>query len=136
MQCGLVLLMLSMKEYSTKLGDSFSLITAFSREGSQKVYVQHRLSEHAKEVHELISQGAYFYVCGDAARMAREVNTTLGNIIAKERGLTETQGEEMVKRLRSSGVYQVSPFITSIYSDIISIRSCPCDFFLLISADR
>ncbi|KAG0634267.1 hypothetical protein HOY80DRAFT_1099598 [Tuber brumale] len=94
------------KEYAAKLGDSFSLITAFSRDGPEKVYVQHRLKEHAKEVNELLAQGGYFYVCGDAAHMAREVNTSLGNIIARERGLTETQGEEIVKRLRSSNLYQ------------------------------
>ncbi|KAH0612685.1 uncharacterized protein H6S33_009065 [Morchella sextelata] len=94
------------KEYAAKLGDSFSLITAFSREGSEKVYVQHRLSEHAKEVNALLAQGAYFYVCGDAAHMAREVNSTLGKIIASERGLTEAQGEDIVKRLRSSNLYQ------------------------------
>jgi len=70
--------------------------------------VQHRLKEHAKEVNELLAQGGYFYVCGDAAHMAREVNTSLGNIVAQERGLTETQGEEIVKRLRSSNLYQVS----------------------------
>ncbi|KAG0129541.1 hypothetical protein HOY82DRAFT_651716 [Tuber indicum] len=94
------------KEYAAKLGDSFSLITAFSRDGPEKVYVQHRLKERAKEVNELLAQGGYFYVCGDAAHMAREVNTSLGSIIAQERGLTETQGEEIVKRLRSSNLYQ------------------------------
>jgi NADPH-ferrihemoprotein reductase len=91
------------------LGDAFSLITAFSREGAQKVYVQHRLAEHAKEVNELIKQGAYFYVCGDASHMAREVNATLGKILATERGLPEEQGHELVKRLRSSNLYQVRP---------------------------
>lgn len=69
--------------------------------------MQHRLAEHAKEVNELIKQGAYFYVCGDASHMAREVNNVLGTIIASERGLTEEQGHELVKRLRSSNLYQV-----------------------------
>jgi hypothetical protein len=91
------------------LGDAFSLITAFSREGAEKVYVQHRLAEHKKEVNELIKQGAYFYVCGDASHMAREVNATLGKILASERGLPEEQGHELVKRLRSSNLYQVRP---------------------------
>lgn len=91
------------------MGDSFSLITAFSRDGPKKVYVQHRLQEYAKEVNELISkQGAYFYVCGDASHMAREVNSTLGRIIASEREISETQGDEAVKTLRAKGVYQVS----------------------------
>ncbi|KAI5848255.1 hypothetical protein BZA05DRAFT_93016 [Tricharina praecox] len=95
------------KQYAEKLGDAFQLVTAFSRDGPQKVYVQHRLSEHAKEVNELIKQGAFFYVCGDAAHMAREVNSTLGKILSAERGLTEEQGHDLVKRLRSSNLYQV-----------------------------
>jgi NADPH-ferrihemoprotein reductase len=89
------------------MGDAFKLITAFSRDSNKKVYVQHRLEEHKAEVNELIKQGAYFYVCGDAAHMAREVNATLGRIIASERGIKEDQGHELVKKLRSCNLYQV-----------------------------
>ena len=46
-------------------------------------------------------------MCGDASNMAREVNNTLGKIVAAERGLAEEQGHELVKRLRSSNLYQV-----------------------------
>lgn len=42
--------------------------------------------------------------------MAREVNATLGKIIATERGLTEAQGEEIVKKLRNNNLYQVCLF--------------------------
>ncbi|KAI5785552.1 hypothetical protein DFH27DRAFT_263331 [Peziza echinospora] len=94
------------KQYGETMGDSFSLVTAFSRDGPNKVYVQHRLEEYAEEVNRLLQQGAYFYVCGDAANMAREVNTTLSKLIAKERGLTLAQGEEIVKRMRTSNLYQ------------------------------
>jgi hypothetical protein len=82
--------------------------------------------EHAKEVNELLAQGASFYVCGDAAHMAREVNTSLGNIIAKERGLTESQGEDIVKRLRSSNLYQVSfsPSLSLLLLWTISYMMC------------
>ncbi|KAF3901496.1 hypothetical protein ABW20_dc0104384 [Dactylellina cionopaga] len=93
-------------EHGDKLGDSFKLITAFSREGPKKVYVQHRLQEYADEVNELLKSGAYIYVCGDAAHMAREVNATFGRIISEKRGITEAQGEEIVKRMRSSNQYQ------------------------------
>lgn len=89
------------------MGDKFSLITAFSREGNKKVYVQHRLKEHAKEVNELLLQKAYFYVCGDAANMAREVNSTLAKIIAEQRDIPESKAEEVVKRMRSANQYQV-----------------------------
>lgn len=71
------------QHYKNVLGDNFELITAFSREGPNKVYVQHRLKERAKEVNELLEKKAYIYVCGDAANMAREVNTVLAQIIAE-----------------------------------------------------
>ena len=64
------------------------IITAFSRDQKEKIYVQHRLKEHAEEVNKLIEQKAYFYVCGDAANMAREVNTILGQLIADQRGVS------------------------------------------------
>jgi len=85
-------------------------VTAFSREGPKKVYVQHRLKERAKEVNELLEQKAYLYVCGDAANMAREVNTVLGQIISEQRGLPEAKGEEIVKNMRAANQYQVRAF--------------------------
>jgi sulfite reductase alpha subunit-like flavoprotein len=98
------------QEYKQALGDKFSLITAFSREGASKVYVQHRLQEQAKEVNELLQQKAYFYVCGDAANMAREVNQVLVKIIAEQRGMPEAKAEEIVKSMRSANQYQVCSF--------------------------
>ena len=53
-----------------------------------------------------LEQKANFYVCGDAASMARDVNTVLGQIIAKERGVPEQKAEEVVKSMRSSNTYQ------------------------------
>jgi NADPH-ferrihemoprotein reductase len=87
------------------------LITAFSREGPTKVYVQHRLKEHGKEINDLLLQKAYFYVCGDAANMAREVNTVLGQIIAEQRNIPESKAEDIVKSMRSSNQYQVRSYI-------------------------
>ena len=89
------------------LGDKFELITAFSRDGPKKVYVQHRLKERAKDVNQLLEQKAYFYVCGDAANMAREVNTVLAQIIAEQRGISEASAEEIVKNMRVNNYYQV-----------------------------
>ena len=94
------------QEYKKILGDKFELITAFSRAGPKKVYVQHRLRERAKEVNELLEQKAYFYVCGDAANMAREVNDVLAQIISEKRGVPKSKGEEIVKGLRASNLYQ------------------------------
>lgn len=52
-------------------------------------------------------QKAYFYVCGDAANMAREVNTVLGKIISEQRGIPESKAEDVVKSMRSANQYQV-----------------------------
>ncbi|MCJ1465884.1 NADPH-cytochrome P450 reductase [Pseudocyphellaria aurata] len=92
--------------FAASLGSSFELITAFSREQSQKVYVQQRLKERAAQVNELLLQKANFYVCGDAANMAREVSVVLGQIVAEQRGLTPEKGEEVIKTMRGSNQYQ------------------------------
>lgn len=87
------------------------MVNAFSREGPKKVYVQHRLKERSKDINELLQQKAYVYVCGDAANMAREVNTVLGQIIAEERGIPEAKGEEIIKNMRAANQYQVPPLL-------------------------
>ncbi|KAF2829323.1 hypothetical protein CC86DRAFT_286511 [Ophiobolus disseminans] len=94
------------KKYREDLGDKFEIHTAFSRDGPKKVYVQNKIEEYGEEVNKLLEQKAYFYVCGDAAHMAREVNTLLGKIISKYRNVSETKGEEIVKAMRASNQYQ------------------------------
>lgn len=94
------------KEFKEILGDNFVMHTAFSRDGPHKVYVQHKLEEAGEEVNKLLEQKAYFYVCGDAAHMAREVNTLLGKIISKYRNLSESKGDDIVKAMRASNQYQ------------------------------
>ncbi|KAJ4379604.1 hypothetical protein N0V86_004785 [Didymella sp. IMI 355093] len=94
------------EQYKEALGDNFVLHTAFSRDGPKKVYVQHQMEEYGEEINKLLEQKAYFYVCGDAAHMAREVNTLLGKIISKYRNVSETKGEEIVKAMRASNQYQ------------------------------
>ncbi|KAL9108444.1 MAG: hypothetical protein Q9227_006778 [Pyrenula ochraceoflavens] len=92
--------------YKAKLGDKLQIFNAFSREGKQKVYVQHLLKQQADLVNQLLSKRANFYVCGDAANMAREVNTVLGQIISDKRGLSAEKGEDVVKNMRNNGSYQ------------------------------
>jgi NADPH-ferrihemoprotein reductase len=53
------------EEFERKLGDKFEMVKAFSREQKQKVYVQHKMKDYAKEVNQLLEDGAYFYICGD-----------------------------------------------------------------------
>ena len=92
--------------FEDQLGDSLRIVTAFSREGPEKVYVQHRLRENAPLVSDLLKQKANVYVCGDASNMAREVSSTLAQILAEERGVPVQKGEEIVKHMRSNGSYQ------------------------------
>ncbi|EHY53060.1 hypothetical protein HRR83_006098 [Exophiala dermatitidis] len=94
------------EEYKKALGDKLIIFNAFSREGPQKVYVQHLIQQNGKLINDLLQQKANFYVCGDAAHMAREVNDVLAQIIAAERGIDQQKAEQVVKSMRSSGVYQ------------------------------
>jgi NADPH-ferrihemoprotein reductase len=93
------------EEFERKLGDKFEMVKAFSREQKEKVYVQHKMKEYSKEINKLLEEGAYFYICGDAANMARAVNSVLGEIIETERGLKPGGGDEVVKMLRASNMY-------------------------------
>ncbi|MFB0912728.1 MAG: sulfite reductase [NADPH] flavoprotein alpha-component, partial [Glaciecola sp.] len=72
---------------------------AFSRDQANKIYVQDRLKENGKEVFEWLEQGAHFYICGDALRMAKDVETTLLALVAEHGNKTEAQAKEYVIRL-------------------------------------
>lgn len=100
------------------MGDKFEMHNAFSREGPQKVYVQHLLKQQGKIINDLLEQKAYFYVCGDAANMAREVNSVLVKIIAEHRGKTEAKAEEIVKNMRAANQYQVRHIIINPHFDL------------------
>jgi NADPH-ferrihemoprotein reductase len=95
-----------LQSFKSVLGDNLRIFNAFSREQKQKVYVQHLLKEQGPFINELLQQKSNFYVCGDAAHMAREVNDVLGQIIAEQRGVTTEKGEQIVKSMRSTGIYQ------------------------------
>ena len=60
--------------------------TAFSRDQAEKIYVQHRMRESAAELWNWLEAGAHFYVCGDAKRMAKDVEDTLLQIAAEHGG--------------------------------------------------
>ncbi|ODV97282.1 hypothetical protein PACTADRAFT_49021 [Pachysolen tannophilus NRRL Y-2460] len=93
-------------EYSKKLGENFELITAFSRDQKEKIYVQHRMLEYSKEINDLLQKGAFFYVCGDASRMARDVQATLVKILIAERNITEEIANNVVRGFKTSNRFQ------------------------------
>lgn len=69
--------------------------------------MQNRLDENAELVNKLLlDDKANFYVCGDAANMAREVSTRLTKIISQQRTLSMEKAEDVVKGMRSSNQYQ------------------------------
>jgi sulfite reductase (NADPH) flavoprotein alpha-component len=74
-------------EYQRK-GKLHRLDLAFSRDQPEKVYVQHCMREQAKELWSWLQRGAYFYVCGDARHMAKDVHQALVDIAQKEGGLS------------------------------------------------
>ncbi|ODV75721.1 NADPH cytochrome P450 oxidoreductase family protein CYBJADRAFT_121986 [Cyberlindnera jadinii NRRL Y-1542] len=94
------------EDYKRVLGDSFEMVTAFSRESEQKVYVQHKMMEHAQEIARLVDKGAYIYICGDAARMAKDVNKTLVKILVEHRGVSEEEAKKTLLDLKSVRRYQ------------------------------
>ena len=82
------------------------LDTAFSRDQAAKVYVQDRMRENAAELWKWIQQGAYFYVCGDAKRMAKDVDAALHAIVSEQGGMTPEAAVDWVKQFKKDGRYQ------------------------------
>jgi sulfite reductase (NADPH) flavoprotein alpha-component len=82
------------------------LSTAFSRDQAEKIYVQNRMLENAAELWSWLQDGAHFYVCGDATRMAKDVDAALHKIAETAGGLGGEGAQEFVKRLKAEKRYQ------------------------------
>ncbi len=82
------------------------LDTAFSRDQPRKVYVQDRMQEHAADLFEWLERGAYFYVCGDVTRMAKDVETALLDVIARGSHGTLDQAAEYLAAMKKQKRYQ------------------------------
>ena len=83
-----------------------NLSLAFSRDQAQKIYVQNRIQESSGEIWEWLEQGAYFYICGDAERMANDVHKALIETVAKQGEMGQDAAQDYVNALLDSRRYQ------------------------------
>ncbi|MEO7413529.1 MAG: sulfite reductase subunit alpha [Opitutaceae bacterium] len=88
-----------------KSGALTRLDTAFSRDQAEKIYVQHRMLEAAAELYAWLEAGAHFYVCGDASRMAKDVDAALHQAVERAGGKTPGQAADYVQALRTAKRY-------------------------------
>ena len=86
------------------------LSLAWSRDSDNKVYVQDKMREDAGELFAWLERGAHFYVCGDAQRMAKDVDTALVEIVAGAGNRSRDDARAYVDALRSSGRYQLDVY--------------------------
>lgn len=78
---------------------------AFSRDSQKKVYVQHKMREKGEQIWRWLADGAYLFVCGDAANMAKEVDRTLHEIVEQEGALSSNEAKLFVKELKNQKRY-------------------------------
>jgi len=89
-----------------KTGTLEKISLAFSRDQAEKIYVQHRLYQAAAEVFAWLEAGAYFYVCGDQAKMAKDVHATLLQIVAEQGQMDAEAAEDYLQNLIQQKRYQ------------------------------
>ncbi len=82
------------------------LDTAFSRDQDEKIYVQNRMLENGAEIWHWLEEGAHFYVCGDAKRMAKDVDNALRDLVAEHGQMSEGEAREFVQGLTKARRYQ------------------------------
>lgn len=89
-----------------KTGALTKLDVAFSRDQPEKVYVQDKIREQAEELYSWLEQGAHFYVCGDASRMASDVHDALIDVVAEQGKKSREDAEVYVDTLKKDKRYQ------------------------------
>jgi sulfite reductase (NADPH) flavoprotein alpha-component len=82
------------------------LDVAFSRDQPEKVYVQDRMIQQAKDLYQWLEEGAHFYVCGDANRMAHDVHEALISVVENQAGISREAAEAYVDDLKKTKRYQ------------------------------
>jgi sulfite reductase (NADPH) flavoprotein alpha-component len=86
------------------------LTLAWSRDGKEKTYVQHRMREVARDLWAWIGEGAHIYVCGDALRMAKDVESALTDIVAEQGGRGAREAAKFIADLKAQGRYQADVY--------------------------
>jgi len=86
------------------------LTLAWSRDGSEKIYVQHRMREVGRDIWAWLNDGAHIYVCGDAQRMAGDVEAALVDIVAEHGGCAPPVARDFVAELKRKGRYQADVY--------------------------
>jgi sulfite reductase (NADPH) flavoprotein alpha-component len=86
------------------------LSLAWSRDGAAKIYVQDKMAEAGEEIWDWLYDGAYFYVCGDAAHMAPAVEDTLVRIVAEHGNRDEDAAVAYVEKMKRNGRYQADVY--------------------------
>ncbi len=89
-----------------KNGTLTRLDVAFSRDQPEKVYVQDRMIQQAPELYQWLEEGAHFYVCGDANRMAHDVHEALISVVEFQAGISREAAEAYVEDLKKTKRYQ------------------------------
>ena len=86
------------------------LTLAWSRDGSEKIYVQHRMRQDGRDLWEWLSRGAHIYVCGDALRMAKDVEKTLIDVVAEHGKRSPEDAARFVADLKKNDRYQTDVY--------------------------
>jgi sulfite reductase (NADPH) flavoprotein alpha-component len=86
------------------------LTLAWSRDGKEKTYVQHRMREVGRDLWSWLNDGAHVYVCGDALRMAKDVENALADIVAEQSGRNAVEAAKFIAELKAQGRYQADVY--------------------------
>jgi sulfite reductase (NADPH) flavoprotein alpha-component len=89
-----------------KNGQLSRISLAFSRDQQQKIYVQQRIREQGEDVWQWLQRGAHLYLCGDAERMAKDVQQALLEVVVMHGGLAVEAATEYLENLRVQGRFQ------------------------------
>jgi len=86
------------------------LTLAWSRDGKEKTYVQHRMREVGRDLWSWLNDGAHVYVCGDDLRMAKDVENALTDIVAEQSGRNAVEAAKFIAELKAQGRYQADVY--------------------------